>query len=285
MQAYNDYWYNSQDGLTLYARDYHCENSEKTSSWSPGVTRNSADFASLCQQLCQRYRVIAVDLRGRGKSDYDSNPYNYQPAVYTDDIIALLDSLNLSKVSFIGTSLGGLVSMLLAATLPERVSSIVINDIGPEVNSAGIERIKKYVSKRSSVTSWAQAVANTMQLHGAEYPDFDVHDWRSFSENLYCEDTQGIPKLNYDKAIGQPMDTESDNTVPADLWSVFDAIKSIPTLLIRGQLSDILSVECAQEMQQRHSKFTYCEVQNRGHAPLLTESSCSRAIHHHFQCH
>ena len=141
MQNYSDYWYQSSDGLRLYARQYGQANAAQTIICIPGLTRNSADFTTLREHLAMRYRIFAVDLRGRGNSDYDSNPDNYHPGTYANDMICLLDDLKLRSAIFIGTSLGGLVSIVLAATAPNRVAAAALNDIGPEANQAGLDRI------------------------------------------------------------------------------------------------------------------------------------------------
>lgn len=283
MQDFNDYCYKSHDGLNLYARDYSGEGlhgqNEKTIVCIPGLTRSSADFSVLCQHLCARFRVIAVDLRGRGKSDYDQNPSNYQPAVYAQDIASLLDSLDLAQVTLIGTSLGGLVSMLFNSMQPERVSAVVLNDIGPEPNQAGLERIKSYVRDRSTVDTWEQAIEQTRAVLSAEYPNFSDADWRLFTSNIYRETKSGKPVLDYDPAISVPIE-QADSAEPTDvsLWPVFVAMSTIPTLLIRGELSDIVTQEDVSRMRAAHPAMAYVEVKCCGHAPLLTEPESLLAI-------
>ncbi|MEH6515315.1 MAG: alpha/beta hydrolase [Halioglobus sp.] len=282
MSSYNDYWFKSSDGLNLYARDYPSGSAVKAPATTivciPGLTRNSADFAALAPYLSKRFRVLAVDLRGRGKSEYDTDPNNYVPAVYVEDVQTLLDGLGLASVILIGTSLGGLVSMLLSAMQPQRVASIIVNDIGPEVQQSGLERIKSYVSARSSVASWPEAVRQTREILSREYPNFGLPEWEEFTRNLYREGCDGCPILNYDAGISLPMEQSQPVVEPADLWPAFAAITSIPMLLFRGELSDILSRDCATRMLQRHSNMEFVEVPDCGHAPLLTEVECLHAI-------
>ena len=279
MQNYSDYWYQSSDGLRLYARQYGNSNAEHTIICIPGLTRNSADFAALCKHLAMRYRIFAVDLRGRGNSDCDSRPENYHPGTYANDMICLLDDLKLSSAIFIGTSLGGLVAIVLAATAPYRVMAAVLNDIGPEANQAGLDRIKSYVSKPSAARDWTEAAANTKSTLGQAYPNFTDDDWQEFSKNLYRENNQGSPILAYDPNIAMLLHQQND-APPADLWPLFNLIRDTPLLSIRGELSDILSPDCVAKMHKQIPDMQITEVKNCGHAPLLSEASAISAIDH-----
>lgn len=278
MKKYKDLWYSSADGLRLYARDYNPGNGAKTILCLPGLTRNSADFSRLADHLSSRYRVIAADLRGRGRSQYDPNPRNYHPGVYAEDVMALLDAIPTAAATFIGSSLGGIVSMLVAARCPARVDAVVLNDIGPEINMAGMDRIRRYVCNAPPVGSWSEAIDNTRLIHGSEYPDFGDQDWAVFARNLYRVNGDGAPVLDYDPEISFLL-RESNASAPVmDLWPVFDAIKAIPTLLVRGGLSDIITPAVVKRMRESKPDLNYVELQNRGHAPLLTEPECLAAI-------
>ncbi len=274
MPHYDNYWFESRDGLKLFARNYQHEAPRATILCIPGLTRNSADFSELCEHLAINYRVIAVELRGRGKSEYDTNPLNYHPELYVDDVVALLDSLELTSVILIGTSLGGLISMILTALQPERVAAVIMNDIGPETSQVGVDRIKNYVCNPVRVNSWAQAIDMTQEVFGAEYPDFVDEDWAAFTKNIYRENSKGGPVLNYDPAIGLLMTQQQDNAVAPNLWSAFAAMQTTPLLVIRGRLSDILTTECVEKMQLKKPDMHFIELEDRGHAPLLTETEC-----------
>ena len=158
MSNYTDVWYQSTDGLKLYARDYPCRAGgvaqKATILCMHGLTRNSADFAGLAEHLSERFHVLSVDQRGRGRSEYDSVTSNYTPIIYVQDMFTLLDHLGLGEVILVGTSMGGLMSMLMAAMQPGRVRAIVLNDIGPELDPRGLERIKSYVGKSRPVSNW-----------------------------------------------------------------------------------------------------------------------------------
>lgn len=279
MQNHRDYWYTSSDGLRLYARQYGPSDAERTIICIPGLTRNSADFAPLCEHLAGDFRIFAVDLRGRGNSDCDSKPENYHPGTYALDIIALLDQLDLHTAILIGTSLGGLVSIVLAATAADRVTAAVINDIGPEANQTGLERIKAYVCNAKPVENWAEAIAKTKLSLSQEYPEFSDDDWLQFSKNLYRENSQGKPILAYDPEIAVLLQTPSTPEA-SDLWPLFNLISDLPLLLLRGELSDILSPECVTKMQQQMPTMQFIEIPNCGHAPLLSEGSALAAIDH-----
>ncbi|MEQ9463754.1 MAG: alpha/beta hydrolase [Haliea sp.] len=278
MTEFADIWYHSGDGLRLYARDYPGPGpAAPVALCMHGLTRNSADFAGLAPHLARRYRVLVAEQRGRGNSDYDPEPANYHPGTYVQDMFALLDGQGVEQALLVGTSMGGLMAMLMAAAQPARVSAIVVNDIGPEVDPAGLARIKAYVGKSAPVASWEQAVAQVRAVNGDVFPDFDAGDWLAFTRALYRE-VDGRPVLAYDPAIARPMATSDDNAVPPDLWPVFDAIRALPMLVIRGACSDILARSCVAEMQRRNPDLVSAEVPHRGHAPTLDEAESRRAI-------
>lgn len=278
MAEYEDIYYQSGDGLRLYARDYTHSSPRATILCMHGLTRNSADFAGIADHLAPHYRLIVVEQRGRGNSAWDSNPSNYQPAVYVQDMFTLLDHLGLEKVVLMGTSLGGLMSMIMVLMQPQRFSAVIMNDIGPVINPAGLERIKDYVGKSVSVSSWEDAVAQQKDVNGKEFPDFSDAQWLEFARALYRENDEGVPVLAYDPAISKPMNEAQDEAVPPDLWPAFEAMKPLPVLLIRGVLSDILAPECVAEMRSRKPDLVVAEIPARGHAPILDEPASIGAI-------
>jgi pimeloyl-ACP methyl ester carboxylesterase len=281
MGNYEDVWYQSGDGLRLYARDYPCGDgalqSPTTVLCMHGLTRNSADFDALAGHLSGSYRVLSVDQRGRGRSDYDSVTRNYTPLTYVQDMFTLLDQLDLAEVILVGTSLGGLMSFLMSAMQPRRIRAMIINDIGPEVDPRGLERIKSYVGKSTPVASWDDAVARAREIAEVAFPDFSDEQWLDFTRGIYREE-DGVFTLDYDPAISQPLDDDDSGVVPPDLWAVFDAIKSIPMLLIRGESSDILARSCVDGMRSRKADLQVAQIPRRGHAPTLTEPASIAAI-------
>ncbi|MBQ74957.1 MAG: alpha/beta hydrolase [Gammaproteobacteria bacterium] len=271
MSAYEDIWYESDDGLKLYARDYRNDNAELTLLCLPGLTRNSADFDDLALALQGQYRVISVDQRGRGNSEWDREIANYQPARYTQDMYTLIDKLSLDNIVLVGTSLGGLMSMMMVALRSDIFRGVVINDIGPVVSQAGLDRIKGYVGKSKPVDSWEDAVEQAAAVNGVAFPNYQEADWTKIVHRMYEEDADGHLVLRYDPAIAEPMDNDQDNAVPPDLWPLFDLMKDIPLLTFRGELTDILSLDCANEMKRRRPDMNLVEVASVGHAPMLDE--------------
>jgi pimeloyl-ACP methyl ester carboxylesterase len=281
MAEYDDIYYSSSDGLRLYARDYPCRNENivhpTTILCMHGLTRNSADFARLAAHLSASYRVLAVDNRGRGLSQYDADAANYKPATYVNDMFTLLGVLGLERVILCGTSMGGIMSMLMAAMQPEKVIGMIINDIGPEIAEEGLRRIKAYVGKAQPVTSWSDAIAQAKEINQIAFPDFSDSEWEEFTRGLY-RDQNGTPVLAYDPAISKPIADEQAGAVAPDLWPLFDAITTIPMLLIRGETSDILAPACVQTMRDKKQDLRFVEVPKRGHAPTLNEAVSRGAI-------
>ena len=279
MSEYRDLWYQGVGGLRLYARDYP---GPEGATLPPvlcmhGLTRNSSDFASLASHLCVRRRVLSVDQRGRGRSDHDSNVGNYTPATYVQDMFQLLGELNVEEVILCGTSMGGLMSFIMGAMQPARIRGMILNDIGPEVDEAGLDRIRSYVGKVKPVSNWQEAIATAKLINGIAFPDFSDQEWEDFTRGIY-RDKGGVPVLAYDPAIAQPMDDEESGAVPADLWPLFDAVSAIPMLLVRGATSDILAPSCVATMQEKKPDLQFAEIPNRGHAPTLNEAASRAAI-------
>jgi len=276
---YRDHWYHSSDGLRLYARDYA---GPAGASLLPvlcmhGLTRSSADFAWIAAHLARTRRVVSVDQRGRGRSDYDTVPSNYTPQTYVQDMFRLLDELDLDRVILIGTSMGGLMSMLMANMQPLRFPAIVINDIGPEIDPSGLDRIKNYVGTGHAICSWDDAVAQTRAINGVAFPDYTEAQWLRFTRGLYRE-VDGQPQLAYDPALAQPMLDDQSGAVPPDLWPLWENMAAIPMLVVRGELSDILAPSCVARMRELAPGLQVVEVPRRGHAPMLDEPEAVVAI-------
>lgn len=276
---FTDYWYESADGLKLYARDYPGPDS---SNLLPvlcmhGLTRNSADFAWLADHLAQTRRVISVDQRGRGRSDYDPVADNYTPVTYVGDMFTLLDKLQIPRLIAIGTSMGGLMAMLMANMQPSRFAGVVMNDIGPELDPVGLDRIKNYVGKTREIRNWDDAVAQTREINESAFPHYSDVQWLQFTRGLYRE-VGGVPQLAYDASLAKPMLEDGANAVPPDLWPLFKSMRDIPMLLVRGVLSDILAQDCVERMQAIVPALRVAQVPERGHAPMLDEPVAVAAI-------
>jgi pimeloyl-ACP methyl ester carboxylesterase len=261
---YVDVFYQSDDGLRLYARDYPGpDDGAPVLLCLPGLTRNSA-----------RYRVICPDQRGRGRSARDTDASHYRPDRYVQDMQTLLDLLGIARVVVIGTSLGGLMAMIMMASMSGRVRAVVLNDIGPEVDAQGLARIAGYVGKTAPARNWQEAVDQTRMTNGLAFADYEQRDWQSMARDIYIQEG-ATPVLDYDPAIAQGM---TSGTAAANLWPLFDMIAPRPMLVVRGESSDILSAETLDKMQSRWPQVTTVTVPLRGHAPTLSEPAAHSAI-------
>ena len=275
--AFRAHGWTSGDGLRLYARVYETRHgAARTVVCLPGLTRNSRDFESLAQHLAPRYRLICPDLRGRGHSAWDPAWQNYQPAAYLADLAALFTSLSVTRLAVVGTSLGGLLAVLLPSMLPGVVSGTILNDIGPEIDPIGAERIRGYVGRLPPVRSWEEAVAQLKTVFGTAWPGVSEPTWHRLARRSFREDERGIPRLDVDPKVGDAM-RAAPSTAP-DLWPVFRSLGSLPVLAIRGALSDILSTSTFARMQREKPDLAALSVPNRGHVPLLDEPECLAAI-------
>jgi pimeloyl-ACP methyl ester carboxylesterase len=272
--------YRSSDGtLRLHAEDCGPTNAPLTVLCLHGLTRNGRDFEALVEHLSADYRVITADQRGRGQSQWDPDPAHYQIPVYAKDMTCLLDRLEVARVVLIGTSMGGLISMMLGATAPARVQGIILNDIGPEIPATGIKRLRESLNTATQVSTWADAAQQARRINGHAFPDYGDADWDAFARRIYTEDATARPVPAYDPAILEGLRQTADpNAVTPTLWPLWVQLGSIPMLAIRGALSDILSVEVLEHMAARHQNLITLTLPNRGHAPMLDEPAAIAAI-------
>lgn len=274
--SYKENSYQSADGLNLYYRDYGGARAPGVPVMClHGLTRSCRDFDDLATHLSASRRVIAPDFRGRGHSDHDPNPENYNAAVYAKDALALMDHLGVEKVTTIGTSLGGIVTMVIALIKPEALAGAVLNDIGPVVETKGLDHIGGYVGLQKPPETWEQAVENAKSAAGRAHPDFTEEDWLWYARMLYLEDENGNPKPNYDPAIGETMRKTGSG---GDLWHAYQALGERPVLTIRGEISDILTPETLDRMSREIPNAHIAIIPRTGHAPLLDEPESLAAI-------
>jgi len=274
--TYTESYWTSHDGLRLYSRVYEGPAGAASVLCLHGLTRNSRDFEDLAPHLQRRARVIVPDVRGRGRSARDPNPQNYQPAIYLQDIIGLLDAVGARRVTVIGTSMGGMLAMMMAAGYRDRVAAIVLNDMGPEVDPVGLERIKGYAGRLPPPRSWDDAIAQTKSMFGAAWPNLSAERWASLARRGYREDENGAVTVDADPMIGEMLRAAPAAT--ATLWPFWTALRGIPMLAIRGAQSDILSAATFAKMKAENPELVQLEVAQRGHVPLLDEPECVETI-------
>lgn len=280
MATFHDLYWRPADGLTLHARDYPGAAAAAPVVCIHGLTRNARDFEDLAPLIVRKTgrRVLAVDVRGRAGSDRSPDPATYNPGVYAGDILALLDDQGLAEAAFIGTSMGGLIMMMIAAMRPSALAAAVLNDVGPEVAPEGLARIRGYVGVSADVADWAGAAAYVKAGNGAVFPDYGDEDWARMARRTFREEG-GRPVLDYDPDIAVSIRAADPDAPAPDLWPFFSAlVTGRPSLLIRGATSDILSADIAARMRAAAPEMALAEVPRVGHAPMLVEPEAVSAI-------
>ncbi|MEQ1688517.1 MAG: alpha/beta hydrolase [Sphingopyxis sp.] len=277
--AWRDHIWWSADGVRLHARVYDAErdSGKLPILCIPGLTRNARDFDRLAPHLARDRTVYALDIRGRGASGFAKDAMSYTPLTYLQDVSALLDELALDRFISIGTSLGGLVTMLIAATQGERLAGVVLNDVGPEIDPAGLDRIKTYVGQGANFPTWVHAARAIAATNAPVYPDWELEDWLTMAKRTHRLTPEGRIAPDYDTNIALPF-KQPGGEAGVDLWPAFDAMKAVPTLVLRGALSDILSAKTATTMVARLDDARLVMVPRVGHAPTLDEPMAVAAI-------
>ncbi|MEO8454982.1 MAG: alpha/beta hydrolase [Sphingomicrobium sp.] len=276
MTRYLDGYFTVRDGLSLHYQDYPGSAHKPPLLCLPGLTRNSRDFAQLAERVSPQFRVLALDFRGRGKSDYDPSPARYIPPTYAMDVIELLNQLSIDRAIFVGTSLGGLVTMVVAAMAPERISAAILNDVGPEVNLGGIDRIKTYVGKDVRFANWDEAADAISSNYGSSFEGYSHDDWVRMAKRN-CREENGEIRFDYDMAIALPF-TTAGPAPQFDMWPLFLALAQKPLLVVRGAKSDLLSAESVEKMKAAAPDMKLAVIPGVGHAPELNEPEAVTAI-------
>jgi pimeloyl-ACP methyl ester carboxylesterase len=272
---YADRHFTVRDGLRLHYRDYPGSGDRPPLLCLPGLTRNSRDFAALAERYSPRFRVLALEFRGRAGSDYDPQPMRYNPLTYAADAIELLDQLGIAQAIFIGTSLGGLVTMTVAAMAPQRIAATILNDIGPQLSTAGLDRIRSYVGKDLRFETWEDAAETIANNVGRIPASYSRQDWVNMARRV-CREEGGEICFDYDMAIVMPFEAAPAPTI--DMWPLFAALAQKPLLVVRGERSDLLSAEAADKMKAAAPNAKFAVVAGVGHAPELDEPEALAAI-------
>ena len=276
-KPFEEIYFTARDGLRLYGRHYRAKaytpNNRRPVLCLPGLTRNSRDFEAVAEALSAYgpapRDVFTLDLRGRGLSDYDPDWKNYAVPVEMQDVIDYMTLLGLHDAGIIGTSRGGIITMLLAAVQPSRIGAAVLNDIGPVIETDGLIRIAGYVGRIPLPKSWSEAVRVVRELSQRDFPQMSEADAQALARQLFNE-RDGRPITGYDQKIAKTLSV-LDGPVPA-LWPQFEALKRVPVMVIRGENSDLLSEKTIGEMRRKHQRLTTVRVPNEGHAPLLRDA-------------
>ncbi len=270
------------DGLTLHVGTYGPRvRNDLPVVCLPGLTRTAADFDELARTLAtdrQRpRRVLALDSRGRGRSAHDRNPANYNLAVELADLLAVLTALDIGPAVFVGSSRGGILTMLLGAARPAAIAGVVLNDIGPVIEPKGLMRIKSYVGKLPRPKNLEEGAEILRRLFAAQFPRLDQAAWLAYARRTWDE-REGQMVLTYDGRIAKTLEgIDIEQPLPT-LWNEFDSLARVPLLVVRGANSDILSAATVEAMRARRSSMQAIVVPDQGHTPLLAEPALIRQI-------
>jgi pimeloyl-ACP methyl ester carboxylesterase len=286
MSTYTDIHFTSDDGLRLYARDYAAVDAVADAPARlpviclHGLTRNASDFdefAPLVARLGRR--VLAPDVRGRGRSAHDPNPDHYTPKVYAGDVDTLMTELGIARAVFVGTSMGGLIAMSLAARDIDRVAAAILNDIGPVISEKGLARIAGYAGKSVRLSSWSEAAAHVKDINRCAFPDNPDREWDKWARRAFEPGLDGRLRPRYDPNIAIAL--QSGKLKPTSLTARMafrQLTRKRPTLLVRGELSDLVEARQAEWMRRAAPGMGHVGVPNVGHAPMLTEPVAFDAI-------
>ncbi len=282
MVSWVDGYWLSDDGLRLHYRDYPGPEAGADGPpviCIPGLTRNARDFEAVAERLSARRRLICVELRGRGESAFARNAMSYAPPVYLGDLELLLAELKLDRFVLFGTSLGGLMAMILALRDSARFAGALLNDIGPDIDPRGLERIRGYVGRSQSWPTWLHAARYYAGAHGDVYPAWKLKQWLVHAKRLCRLNANGRIVLDYDMRIAEPLKSPSESgAAEFDLWTAFAALKEVPALLVHGARSDILTPPTLKRMKAEHPLLDVVTVPRVGHAPTLEEPQAAEAI-------
>jgi pimeloyl-ACP methyl ester carboxylesterase len=276
-KAYVDRFWESRDGLKLHYRDYAGPDDRPPLLCLHGLTRNARDFEPLAAELAGEWRMIVPDLRGRGQSDYAKESELYVPATYVEDIEELLVEAEIGSFVAIGTSLGGLLTMMLAQRAPERIVGAVLNDIGPAIEDDGLERIRGYVGQGRSFPTWMHAARAMREINAQAFPDYEIDHWLGVAKRCMVVGQNGRISFDYDMGIAEPFNRPGGDA-EVDLWPAFKALEGRPVTILRGEFSDVLSDATVQLMTQRLGTAKVVPVPRVGHAPALDEAAAIDAI-------
>jgi len=273
-QDYRERRISAQDGLRLFLRDFGDPLAPEVPLLClSGLARNSKDFIGFARRHAARRRVVCPDYRGRGQSDYDAEWRNYRPEVYLRDLATLLAACNLHRVIVCGTSMGGLLAMGLAVSNPIVLAGVILNDVGPALETQAVGRIRDHIARDQPLADWAAASAEAKRLHAELGYGEDEAKWRRFVEATYRQGPDGRLRVDWDVRIARTLGGQ----LP-DLWPFFRAIRRLPALAIRGSQSSVLTAKTFAAMLAEKPDLLQVTVPDVGHAPALDEAEAEQAI-------
>jgi len=277
MASWTDRFWYSAEGLRLHYRNYEGPRDKPPILCIPGLTRNARDFEPVAERYAGDWRVIIVELRGRGMSDFDPDPSHYAPPYYVADLLKLLDQEGIADAVFMGTSLGGICTMLLASTDADRIAGAMLNDIGPVIDQAGIDRIGGYVGREVRFDSWDQAIDALSERNREVFPKWKRDQWERYTRRILHETSDGIG-LNYDMRIAENFRAATEGPQGAN-WHLFESLAGRPVTILRGERSDLLAQDIAEQMVERlGSDAELVVVPDVGHTPNLEEPESQGAM-------
>ena len=272
---FSDVFCQSADGLKLHAKVIGPDNAALPVLCLPGLTRTTDDFDDIARAIATSpsapRKVVAVDYRGRGLSDYDPDPAKYAVPVELGDVLAIAASLGITRAILLGTSRGGLISMALAAAQPQLLAGVILNDIGPALEMEGLIKIKGYIANPPPRQTWDEAARGLKELFGSVFPSLTDADWMTWAHRAFREKAGGGLERTYDLKLAHTLDGLDPASPLPQVWELFDAMAGVPLMLIHGGLSDLLSVQGVQDMIARRPDIDLVTVPDQGHAPLLAD--------------
>ena len=289
---FRDVFCQSADGLKLHAKVIGPDDSNVLPVLClPGLTRTTDDFDDIARAIATApkapRKVVAIDYRGRGLSDYDPDPTKYAVPIELGDVLTIAASLGISRAILLGTSRGGLISMALATVQPQLLAGVVLNDIGPALEIDGLMKIKGYIANPPARRTWDEAARGLKDLFGSVFPSLSDEEWMAWTRRAFREKAGGGLERPYDLKIAKTLESVTPDTPLPPIWELFDKLAGIPLMLVHGGLSDLLSPKGVQDMVARRPDIDLMEVADQGHAPLLADKPtmdrivafCSRCDH------
>jgi pimeloyl-ACP methyl ester carboxylesterase len=275
--GWTDGWFWSRDGLRLHYRDYPGPAARPVLLCLPGLTRNASDFDRLAQRLAGRWRVVAVDLRGRGESAWPRDSLTYVALTYLLDLGLLIEAAAIERFVVLGSSLGGALALQLTTGHRSAMAGVILNDFGPTIAAAGLARLRANVGRGGNWPTWLHAARDLGARNAAIYPGWSLADWLGFAKRLCRVTAAGRIILDYDPRIAEPFRLPHGDA-GSDLWAAFAALAGLPVLCLRGEFSDVLSAATVAAMAARLPAMTAVTVPGVGHAPCLDEAAAMAAI-------